>query len=39
MIYIVFIFYFLDDLKNDSHLKTYLDHLGMCTAEELSKYL
>ncbi|VVC42055.1 Cullin repeat-like-containing domain,Conserved oligomeric Golgi complex subunit 8 [Cinara cedri] len=26
-----------DDLKTDPNIKTYLDHLGMCTAEELSK--
>lgn len=30
--------YSLDDLKTDSNIKTYLDHLGMCTAEELSMY-
>lgn len=38
--YSKFIFYIiLDDVKADPNIKNYLDHLGKCTAEELSMYL
>lgn len=30
--------YFLEDLKKDPNNKVYLDHLGKCTADELSMY-
>jgi len=35
----LFIFYFFsDDIKTDPNIKNYLDHLGKCTAEELSMF-
>lgn len=35
--YNIFLSFFSDDIKTDSSIKNYLDHLGMCTVEQLGK--